>query len=241
MKKFILLALTLVAFPLFAAKPPSGGGGSVTTPWFQTQWTSSGAWVPVGSPASSGNIAQFTFPFYTYRSSGRLVTSFLTTTSITNVLGNLTGKTVSATCSIVAFFGTEFAYGGMLNNRGDGPGWNTGTSPANFRFFFSTNAATYSNTTADQNQMGYWWSNPVSAVVDDLTGTVTITESLGSINWSNSQGIPAANAFSSFLTATANVRQIGIAFGGGSFFDVGVGVLQDTGSAKFYLNSFTVQ
>jgi len=233
MKK--ILVLLAFATSTFAAKPPGGG---VTTPWFQTQWTSSSAWVTVNAPASSGNVGSFTFPTYTYRSSGRLVTSFLTTTTDTNLLGNITGKTITATLSVVAFFGTEFGYGGMLNSRGDGPGWNTGTMPANCRIFLTTYPGTYSNTYADAHANDFWWTHEGVAVIDDMTGTVTITATLDPAQWSNASGQFDATAFNAAIT---NVRQIGLAFGGGSFFDVGVGVLQDTGSASFYLNSFTVQ
>ena len=236
-KLLVLLALVLVTI---AHAAPGGGGGGVTTPWFQTQWTANGSWVPVNAIATNGNLAQFTFPVYKKKASGRIVTSFLTTT--TNFVGNHTGKTISATFTVTVLSGDPiFMFGGQLNNQGTGPGWNRGSLPPHCRLFFSTNIATYSNLTADNSPLNYWWSNPLYVEIDTLTGTATLTESLSGTGWSSANGIPAANAFTEFLNAVSNVRQIGLAFGGGSFFDVGVGTFENTGTASFTLNSFAVE
>jgi hypothetical protein len=43
-----------------------------------------------------------------------------------------------------------------------------------------------------------------------------------------------------FYDAVANVHQIGLAFGGGCFYDVGVGVAKGGARADFHLKDFTV-
>lgn len=238
----LLVVVGIVAIFCTAGKP-GGGGGGATTPWFQTQWTSSGAWVPVNAPASSGNIGKFTFPTYTYRSSGRLVTSFLTTTTDSNVLGNLFGKTITATFAVAATAGADFSWGGALNRNGDGPGWNVGCGrPAHCRIMFSTRATTYSNTQSDTYVNDYWWQLDPYVEISESTGTVTITISLNDLSlWQGGDYNNPGTRQAAFDNACRNVRQIGIAFGGGCFYDVGVGVLEGTGTATFSLISFTVQ
>lgn len=132
------------------------------------------------------------------------------------LLGDLTGKTISATVS---------DSGGPFMYYGEGPG-GTGT-PNNpcpgtptVRFFFqSSNAGGFSET-------NYWWSNPVSLPLNGLTAQTTISESLANPGrWSDFFGHfgndPQYSA--GYQQAVQNVTSIGLSFGGGCFFENGVG------------------
>lgn len=72
---------------------------------------------------------------------------------------------------------------------------------------------------------------------------VTLTDTFDPAHWSDAFGHSAAdpNYTAAFLAAIANVQQIGVSFGGGCFFDVGIAVLPNTGTAVFHLISYDVQ
>jgi hypothetical protein len=178
--------------------------------------------VPAGT-----NAGIATFPFPIDPNVALLVTdhgSFKGT-----LLGDLTGKTISATGS---------DSGGPFMYFGEGPG-GTGT-PNNpcpgtptVRFFFqSSNAGGFSET-------NYWWSNPVSLPLNGLTAQTTISESLANPGrWSDFFGHfgndPQYSA--GYQQAVQNVTSIGLSFGGGCFFENGVGA---PNGGSFILWKFT--
>ncbi len=208
------------------AKPSS-------SPWSMFLFENSSKYVGVSAPGTGSDLATFSFPFASVNHPS--LPAFLTTTSVSSLLGNLTGKTVSATISVTVAGAPVFTYGGQGT-------WNTGSLPANSRFFFSTSANTYTLSQSNNNPTNYWWSNPVSVVLDDQTGTALLTVSLDPGNWSDGSGQFGSDplAMPGFVSAVQNVGQIGLAFGGGSFFDVGVALVPSTGTADFHLLDYQV-
>lgn len=179
----------------------------------------------------TGSGTSFAFP----QASTRSFPALLTTTTDSSVLGNLNGKTLTATIHIDADSGALFVFGGEL------PGWNTGNQPANCRLFFSSSASTYNLNIATAKEDNYWWSHVGVSVITNNLGTVSFSDNLDPSHWSNANGHLASNRLAGFNQAVANVRQIGLSFGGGSFFDVGVALNNGTGPATFTLLSFTEQ
>ncbi len=142
--------------------------------------------------------------------------------------GDLTGKTVGATLSL--------ANSGTVTYGLEGTPGNTCIAPPTARLWFSTVASTY-----DPNATPYtntWWSNPVSVALNVKRNHVTISAPLGTGNWSDSNGQPDTSQPAAFAGAVAGIKQIGLSFGGGCFFDVGIGV--SGGSGAVTLNSFSV-
>ncbi len=210
----------LITFPLFAAKPPSGGGG--TTPWTFYKWASNGQYI------ASGNGTNWAFP-----SSGHNVA--YATFVITNNSGDLSGKTISCTYTVTTIGSPQFIWGGYLS------GWNTTGFPANARLFISSMPPPYSNSGYTACPTCYWWSSQWAEINN---GTDTISDSVTNLaHWSDAQGHNAAdpNYTASFLAAVSLTKQCGIALSGGSFYDCGVAILNGTGTGTFTLNSFNSQ
>lgn len=186
-----------------------------------------GAWQFTPFPATSG------FDFTEYLYSPYYMAGCLTTTNTGSLLGDMRGKLLSASVGIQREGNPQFVYGGQFS-------WNPNGEPANVRMYFSTNSAPYSVAEGVQNETGYWWNSHGLAVQSLTNGSAT--GNLGDLSqWSDANGHraddPAYTA--AFYVAAGNVRQIGLFFGGGSFYDVGVSILHDTGTARFTLNRFT--
>jgi hypothetical protein len=147
-----------------------------------------------------------------------------------NLLGDLSNKS-----SVSASFTISGSPSGF-NYYGEGTPSNACGTPANVRLFFETSNA------GGFDETHYWWSNTLpnsSAILS--TGTNTIGPvSLDGVNWSDFNGhFGSDSAYSSqFTAAKANVTSIGLSFGGGCFFENGVGTTN--GSGTFTLNSYTV-
>lgn len=85
-----------------------------------------------------------------------------------------------------------------------------------------------------QSPQGYlgqvWWAHPSSAVLDlnSTTGSFTLTMTVDpSAGWSDWNGKDASQNVDLFNGAASHVQQIGLSFGGQSFFEDGV---QGTGA-----------
>jgi hypothetical protein len=144
-----------------------------------------------------------------------------------DLLGDMSGKSVSARVGVTVTSGTIFEYYNEVNNPG---------RPANVRLFFQT------DTSGKFEETDYWWSNPVSVDLQALAlgGDVTISESLANPNnWSDYNGHYGTQFPIEFANAVKNVQFIGLSFGGGSFFENGVGIQPGTGSGYFRLMDFT--
>lgn len=228
MKPLIALIIAL-ALPSFAA--PKSRAASCASGWKVYKFGNNGLYKGTCAVVSGGDVATFEFP----QSSANAYPAFLTTTTDASLLGDLTGKTLSATLTVEATPGTMFRFGGQ------GTSWNQGSAPANARLYFSTNPSAYNLVDAQFHQDDYWWSNSAWVVVNDQTGTVTLTDTFDPAHFSNAQGGQATNRLAAFQAAVANVQQIGVSYGGGSFYDVGLAVFSGTGTASFHLLSYTAQ
>jgi len=151
-------------------------------------------------------------------------TALLTTSTDKSLLGDLTGKTITATFTINASAGATFMYYGEPDACG---------TPASAHLYFAGNGD------AVDWYSDYWFSNPLRATLTSAVGnTVTLTIPLTTGNWSDWGGELDTAVPSYFAAAVASVNEVGLTFGGGCGFLNGVGV--SSGSASFVLTSFSV-
>jgi hypothetical protein len=146
------------------------------------------------------------------------------------LVGNLTGKSITATFTISGVSPTAaFTYGGEPDGSG---------IAANVRLYFDSASITKSKNLVATN---YWWSNPESVtLVTNGTG-FTLTATIAPANWSDYYGAfgnADPSTTSAFNAAASNVKDIGFSFGGGYFFSNGVGTTD--GSGAFTVTSFSV-
>jgi hypothetical protein len=141
------------------------------------------------------------------------------------LLGDLTGKTVSAKVGVSVSPTTVFTYYGEPDGCG---------RSANVRLYFQT------DTGGKFEETDYWWSNPVSVDLEALkSGDQTLTVPLTPDMWSDFYGHYGTDFPVQFNAAVADVQLIGTSFGGGCFFENGVGV--SSGGGVFRLMDFNVQ
>jgi hypothetical protein len=149
-----------------------------------------------------------------------------------SLLGDLSAdSTVSADLTVSGVTGL-FTY---MGEPSCGPTPQEGGIEANVRFYFQTSNA------GGFNETHYWWSNPISLPLLGPTsnGTTTLNWDLNGADWSDYYGHPGIGPYAAgFAAALSNVTDIGLSFGGGCFFENGVGTTD--GSGTFTINSFTV-
>jgi hypothetical protein len=157
-----------------------------------------------GVPASGGSDKIATFAFPVSPDTALLVTDHGSYKDV--LLGDLTGKTVNAK---VSDSGGTFTYYGQPDACG---------RPANVRLYFQTKSP------ASFSETDYWWSNPVSRPLGSTTAT-TLSAKLDPDKWSDYNGHFGSNPVytAAFNDAVKNVTSIGLSFGGGCFFENGVG------------------
>src|SRR4029077_14051885 len=109
-----------------------------------------------------------------------------------------------------------------------------GGPTANVRFFFET------SNSGGFDETHYWWSNPMSYSLLNATSTgTTLTNSFNGAAWSDYFGHFGIGPYAAaFQAALSNVTLIGLSFGGGCFFENGVGTTD--GSGTFTIDSFSV-
>ena len=192
-----------------------GGVGALADP--SSNWQ-----LADGSAQGSGGIASFDFsvPDKThllYNSKDSLLLGDLSTSTMT---ATFTESGVSA--------GATFTYGG------EGTASNPCGSPATVRLFFESippgTKFAFTN---------YWWSNPVGVNLADLAGAMSVSVADPS-QWSDWDGHMAnfsPEVTAAFHAAASNVTLVGLSFGGGCFFENGVGT--SDGSGTFTLNAFS--
>jgi hypothetical protein len=139
------------------------------------------------------------------------------------LLGDLSGSTLTAAFTVSGVTG-NFTYGGQ-------PLW--GGTTGNVRLYFESippgTKFAYSNN---------WWADvsPASAVLANgdftLTATVDATQA-----WSDWNGQPSSANTEAFKAAATSATAVGLSFGGGCFFENGVGTTD--GSGTFTLSTFT--
>src|SRR2546423_2645160 len=143
------------------------------------------------------------------------------------LLGDLTGKSVFANVGVSVSPDTVFTY------YGEGTPSNPCGRPANVRLYFQT------DTGGKFEETDYWWSNPVSVDLDTLkgmgnNGQFPLSAPLDPSQWSDYNGHFGSdpNYTAAFNSAVADVQLIGVSFGGGCFFENGVGVSQGGGTFR---------
>lgn len=218
------LCSLLFALCAHAGQPPS-------SPWVLYKWGNSGKYNPYNAPGSGGDLSTFNFP-----ATGNNVAypAFLTTTTATNDLGDLSGKTITASFNLETTGNPGFRFGGQGV-------WNFGSLPANTRLFISTSSAPYSNAGYTACPSCYWWSTVAWVQISSGVPSAILQDTFDPSHWSNAQGQSGSSLPTEFAAAIANVHQIGLAYGGGSFYDCGIAITNGTGAATFHLLSFDVQ
>lgn len=172
------------------------------------------------APSAPGGIASLNF-------TDQPNTALLTTTNqgqFPTLLGDLTGKSVSASFAISGVTG-PFVYFGEPS---------CDNTISTVRYYFQTSNA------GGFDETHYWWSNPVHANLNG-NGTVSLpAASFTGDSWSDFYGHFGndPNYAAGFNAAVSNVTEIGLSFGGGCFFENGVGTSDGTGT--FTLNAYTV-
>src|ERR1044072_1901128 len=144
-----------------------------------------------------------------------------------DLFGDMTNETLSATVGVTVTPGTQFTYYGQPDACGN---------PAYLRFYFET------DTSGKFEYTDYWWSNPVHANLDDLKnlGDQTLVVDMSDpAMWSDWNGQFGTTDPVAFAAAVKNVKFVGLSFGGGCFFENGVGIAAGSGSGSFRLMDFT--
>jgi hypothetical protein len=170
-----------------------------------------------GSAQGSGGIAAFDF-------SVPDKTHLLYNSKDSTLLGNLSSTTITATFTVAGVNdGATFTSSGTC-----------GSTPPTVRIFFESipPGAKFAYT-------NYWWADAPTASYVLANGTVTIKALVDPTleAWSDWNGQPSAANTDTFNAAAANVTQVALSFGGGCFFENGVGTTD--GSGTFTLSSFT--
>ena len=209
MRRVMVVAALAVCVALVGA---AASGASPAAGWHVGYYNNSQLSNAQAAKGGDGSIASLDFT--------SAPNTALLVTSDKSLTGDLTGKTITATATVSGATGAFTYYG-------EPDGCN---SPANWRLYFETsNAGGFAYT-------HYWWSNPTSAVL--ANGTLTVTATVDPASWSDWNGKLGTDqsASAGFAAAAANVTAIGVSFGGGCFFENGVGTTD--GSGTFALNSF---
>ncbi|MEA2784765.1 MAG: hypothetical protein QOF71_869 [Candidatus Eremiobacteraeota bacterium] len=175
------------------ARAPQSSTLNSTAAWSVYNYNPANANITPKSASFDGTTASFTFAPDVF--TARL------TTQAKPLTGDLTGKTLHDTITVsgATVFTTHF--GGGCHN------------PPAARFFF------IAKTNGPFATTDYWWSDAQQYVL--ANGTVTLNEPLTPIDWSDINGQPAASNAAAFTAAVANVREIGLSFGGDCFFENG--------------------
>jgi len=213
--RLVLLGMTAIATVLLSSAPAMADASS----WKVGFYTPSGRALSFSDAKPGDGVASLEF-------TNQDNTALLVTThgaSKGTALGDLAGDTIVASFHISGATG-PFTY------FGEGTPENPCGTPANTRFFFETdNGGGFQFT-------HFWWSNPESAVLSN--GAFTLTAVVEPAEWSDWNGQNGATQAAGFADAASNVTMIGFSFGGGCFFENGVGTTD--GSGTFTLDSFSV-
>jgi hypothetical protein len=198
----------------------------------------------VGAIPNSANAAASGWKIYSYNASGRALSSKAApagtgSTAEFDVLptpddallamkasgspdSSIVGKTLTATFAITGE--------GTFTYWGEGSADNPCAYPANTRLYFNTANGPFAYTK-------YWWANPDNAILTVSPGLGTVTANVTPAMWSDWNGQNGTTDVAAFNEAASNPDLIGLSFGGGCFFENGVGI---DGSATFKLLTFTI-
>lgn len=153
-----------------------------------------------------------------------------------SLLGNLTGKTLTATFTIIPT-------GAMFTYTGEGESWNACGTPthASVRLYFEA------STIGPWEEQDRWWSNPQASPLTSLVGQpVTLAVPLDTASWydkgpDGKTPQPASDVPTDFAAAVARVIRVGVSFGGGcDIYALAGGAAPTNGTASFVLKSYLV-
>ncbi len=173
-----------------------------------------------------------------------------------------TSNTLTATIEIITSASTTMFVG---NPNGGCPASAPNNCPGSVRLYFTSNLPQAgmssclglngnSQHAVVANEFDYWWSNnqvPATTVSPGgyyqfsptgggSNGPITLQVSLNPMNWSDLCGHPGTFDLAAFMASISNIKDVGLSFGSGFFFENGVGVDGATGSATFQLTSYTI-
>lgn len=192
--------------------------------WFDASW--------IWSPSPTSLPARFEFRNYDTYARNYMAGSVTTTNR--HHTGDLRGKTIVLQVTLKTNGSPNFVFGGELT------GWNTGTRPPAFRVFLTDTDRPFRVAESNVRQLAYWWSSQ-SVSLDWLAGrSTTLVVDVSKSTWTAAHGQSSLQFRDEFNTFLSNVGQVGIMFGGGRFYDVGVALLPGTGTATFSLDWFLV-
>lgn len=167
------------------------------------------AWAPLPSNT-------FAFP---YR--GGSFPAFVLLTNATPQ--DISSGAITATFRVIASPDAAFTFGGEGR-------WNTGPMPPHTRLFFSSYHGYLNESGCPEC---FWFSQDGWGTITN--GVFTITASLDPARWTHGYGQTNAAAFHAALT---NCIEVGVSFGGGSFFDIGVGLTNGTATFEMLALDF---
>jgi hypothetical protein len=219
-------AAALAVAALISAGAVSAGTVASSSAWSAYYWNSSGN--SLGGPQAAGTgTDSASAPF----SPGYLA---LVTTSAKSLTGDLTGQTISVTVSVKDDPSTTWQYGGST----------CGTTPPSVRLYFDSNGVPgYGGANGNGGfYTQFWWSNPSSATVTSITSsdgsaTFTFDVPVNPAQWSDWNGQAGTTVPDAFATAAVHVKDVGLSFGGGCFFENGV--TSANASGTFTLTGFS--
>jgi hypothetical protein len=215
-----LIAAVALAVALSSGSALAASGGGKASGWHIGYYNPGGnalSFAQAAQPASGLAMLNFT---------NQANTALLVTdqkAQFPNLLGDMTNKTLSATATISGLTGAFFYYG-----QPDACGGTT----SYVRYYFATSNA------GGFDETHYWWSNPVAAPLATNGPVVLTPVSTNGANWSDFYGHFGSDPSYSagFNAAISNVTEIGLSYGGGCFFENGVGTTD--GSGTFTLNGY---
>jgi hypothetical protein len=128
---------------------------------------------------------------------------------------DLTGKTITITGHLDS--------GTLVADQPNGGDSSTPPGAPNMRVFFQGSSGGVSG----QSPQGYlgqpWWSHSAVVYLNSQTGEFTVTAQVGATSdWSDWNGKSADQNADLFTGAASHVRELGLSFGGGYFFENGV-------------------
>ena len=220
-------ALAVVTTLVLAGAAQAAAGGTPASGWHIGYFQNTAPQPSNAQAPSAAPLAIASLNFTNQPNTSLLVTD--QKAKFGGLLGDIRYKTVTATFTVSGVHGA-FTYFGEPS---------CGGTTANARLYFDTSNA------GGFDETHFWWSNPTSVTLNPASavlanGTVTVTANVEGSEWSDFFGHHGnEEAYSAgFNAAAANVTDIGLSFGGGCFFENGVGT--SDGSGSLTLNSFSV-
>ena len=254
MKKSTITAILIAMFALlvtFAFTTPAAAQRVVKDWVVMTYVPDNNYTVPVPLPVTRIRGNGVSFEFYPTPDRALLIAEIESDAQFQR--GKLIGKTLSAHIAIEATPGATFNY---FNNDGTGSlqgGW---ADPGGFvRFYFNKvntpGCPTGWHPERPDCEAQYWWSNPVHIDLADLAALgsegTTLEVPLDPAFWSDRDGhmgtdttSTTVNHTAAFYAAVANMKRIGLSFGGAGWWAFGCGVDEDS-TATFKLYKFVAK